>query len=435
MIFRIFGAFLIFIFSVLPASSNEVFIIPIEGVIDGGLAKFVERAVGEAEEKGARAIILKVNTPGGRVDSAVLIRDAVLNAKQPTIAYIGKNAISAGALISLSCKQIFMEPGSSIGAATAVDLQGKKASEKVISYMRAEMRATAEATGRDPLIAEAMVDEEIEIPEVIKKGKLLTLTTEEAYKLGISDRTVKSIDEVLDFINLSGVSRVVMKPNWAENVVRFLTHPVVSSLLMTLGFLGLIFEVKTPGWSVGGTIGLIALALFFGSHLIVKLAGFEAVLLFGLGITFLIAEVFFIPGFGIAGVLGILCMILSVILSLIGRFPTPQDISNAFTVLGASIIMTIIFSYFIFKYMPRTSIYGKIVLNTSEKVSEGWASQENYAYLVGAQGVAYSALRPSGTGIFEGKRIAVVTQGEFILKGTAITVIQVEGARVVVQAV
>ncbi len=428
-------AFLLCSFISQPASADRIYIIPIKGVIDGGLAKFIERAVDEAQGKDASAIIFDINTPGGRVDSATIIRDAILNASIPTIAFINHNAISAGALISLACKEIVMTPGSSIGAATAVDLSGKKASEKVISYMRAEMRATAEATGRNPRIAEAMVDEEIEIEDVTIEGKLLTLTTEEALKLTISDRTVKNLDDLLDQMDISGRPPIIMKPNWAENIVRFLTHPAVSSLLMTIGFLGLIFEVKTPGWGIGGTIALIALGLFFGSHLIVRLAGFEALLVFAIGVILLIAEIFFIPGFGIAGIMGIIALVLSLFLSLTGKFPTSQDVTNAFLAMGASLLMTIVLTILLFKYGPKTSLYGKIVLSSEEKVAEGFISQTSYKNLVGARGVALTLLRPSGMGLFGDQRLPIVTEGEFIPKDTAIVIIKVEGARIVVRAV
>ena len=195
---------LIFVFSFLvytvSNSLAEFVIVPIEGTIDGGLAAFVERTVNEAQENGKEGIIFRVDTPGGRIDSAVYIKDTILDVEIPTAAFVDKSAISAGALISIACDSIYMSTGSSIGAATAVDIQGQKASEKVISYFRAQMRATAEAKGRRADIAEAMVDEELEIEGISKKGMLVTLTYKEALEVGISNGTVDTIEEVLSLL-------------------------------------------------------------------------------------------------------------------------------------------------------------------------------------------------------------------------------------------
>ena len=334
---------LVFSFMIYTVSNSlaEFVIVPIEGTIDGGLAAFVERAVNEARENGKEGIIFRVDTPGGRIDSAVYIKDTILDAEIPTVAFVDKSAISAGALISIACDSIYMSTGSSIGAATAVDIQGQKASEKVISYFRAQMRATAEAKGRRADIAEAMVDEELEIECISKKGMLVTLTYKEALEVGISNGTVDTIEEVLSRLGREDAEVVEYRLNWAEQVVRVLTHPIVSSLLMSIGFLGLLIEIKTPGWGVGGTIALIALALFFGSHYIVMLAGIEELLLFTVGIVLFALEIFVIPGFGIAGVGGIAFILLSLYLSLVGRMPHPQDFLNAAYTIGWSFLITI----------------------------------------------------------------------------------------------
>lgn len=415
------------------ALGSQVYRIPIHDTIDGGLAAFVERAVKEAEQAGADAIIFEVNTLGGRLDSAVQIRDVILNSPVKTIAFINKRAISAGALISLSADQIVMAGGSSIGAATAVNLEGKKASEKVISYFRTEMRATAEKTGRPPEIVEAMVDEEIEIPGLSPKGKLLTLTTDEALQHGIAEHKAETLEEILEINDLKGATVVEVKVNWAEQLVRFLTNPFVSSLLLTLGFLGLIVEVRTPGWGVGGTVGIIALALFFGSHYIVRLAGWGELLLFALGALLLLVEILYIPGFGVVGLLGIVVMVASLFMSLIGRFPTSEDIGEALMMVSLSIIGTFIASIMILRTLPKVGAWNRLILHTEERVEKGFrASPVEYESMVGASGVALTVLRPAGTGLFDGKKVTVVSEGEYIPKGARIHVVAVEGNRVVV---
>ena len=263
-----------------------VYVAPIEGMIDLGLAPFVERVLREATEAGAAAVILEINTFGGRVDAAVAIRDALLNSRVTTVAFVNKRAISAGALIALATEKIVMGDGGTIGAATPVQMgqpgaPAQPVEEKTVSYVRKEFRGTAEARKRPPLIAEAMVDADVEIPDLIEKGKLLTLTTDEALKHKIAEFRADTMAEVLNQLGLAGAEVRRASPNWAENFVRFLTHPVVSSLLMTIGILGIILEIRSPGFGVPGILGIGSLALFFWGHWLVQLAGWEEILLVG----------------------------------------------------------------------------------------------------------------------------------------------------------
>src|SRR5262245_5757996 len=220
--------------------SPVVYIAPVEGIIDLGLAPFLQRVLREATDQAAAAVILEINTFGGRMDAAVLIRDSLLSARVRTVAFVNKRAISAGALISLAAEKIAMADGGTIGAATPVQvgLPGAPAQpveEKTVSYVRTEFRSTAESRKRPPLIAEAMVDADVEIPGLIEKGKLLTLTTEEALQHKIADFRADTIEQVLKQLALEGSEVRRATPNWAENLVRFLTHPLVSSLLISLG--------------------------------------------------------------------------------------------------------------------------------------------------------------------------------------------------------
>lgn len=407
--------------------------IPIQGTIDGGLAAFVERGIQTAESGNMDGIIFHVNTPGGRIDSAVEIKDAILDAKVLTIAFVDKSAISAGALITLACDSIYMTTGSSIGAATAVDLEGNKASEKVISYMRAQMRATAEANGRRGDIAEAMVDEQIEVPGINTKGQLITLTYTEALTYGISDGTIDSVAGVLEAVGKPGAPVIEFHLNWAEQIVRFLTDPIVSSILLSIGLLGLIIELRTPGWGVGGTVAVIALALFFGSHYIVRLAGIEEFLLLAAGLVLLALEIFVIPGFGVAGVAGIVLIVVSLFLSLIGSFPSRDAIISAGYTLVWSFVLAIILGLFIMRMVPRSPMFRKLTLEEAEHARNGYVSSDLYTDLVGKTGHAISTLRPVGKAEIDGRRMDVVTQGEYIPEGAPVVVIQVEGSRIVVK--
>jgi len=431
----VFSILLLSISPAFSATDSLVYVIDIEGVIDMGLAPFIERAINEAEKHEAQAIVFDINTPGGRLDAAIIIRDAIFDTEIPTVAFVNREAASAGALISISCKTIVMAPGSSIGAATPVDLQGTKGSEKIVSYMRGIMRSLAERNGRDPKIAEAMVDEDVEIPGVIEEGKLLTLTAEEALKLKFIDHITEGLDNVLAVIGLPEARIVTPETSWSENFVRFLTHPIVSSLLMTIGMLGLIYEVMTQGWGIGGTVGLIALALFFGSNYLVNLANMVEILIFLIGAALLLIEIFFTPGFGLLGFMGIIAIIASLIMSLVGSLPTVTfpDIAKAVSSVAIAIALTIVFSIPALKLAPKTAFWQRLILSSQQKNVEGFrSSPAEYESLIGKTGTALTTLRPAGIALVNGQRLNVVAEGNFIEPNMPIKITKVEGNRIVV---
>ena len=416
-----------------------VYVAPIEGMIDLGLAPFVERVLREATDAGAAAVILEINTFGGRVDAAVLIRDALLNAKVPTVAFINKRAISAGALIALATERIVIAQGGTIGAATPAQMgqpgaPAQPVEEKTVSYVRKEFRATAEARKRPPLIAEAMVDADVAIPGLIEKGKLLTLTTEEALKHKIADFRSDNIEEVLKQLGLSGAEVRRASPNWAENLVRFLTHPVVSSLLITIGMLGIILEIRTPGFGVPGLLGVSSIALFFWGHWLVQLAGWEEILLVCSGLLLLAAEILFIPGFGVAGVLGIAALLSGLSLSLIGGGATWDFILRALGRVIFSLLLALIGSLVLLRFLPRLPFGQRLILETGLSAGKGYASSPDAdKQWLGKSGTAISPLRPSGIADIEGERVDVVSDGEFIESGAQVVVTRVDGNRIVVR--
>jgi membrane-bound serine protease (ClpP class) len=425
-----------------PLSAQKtplVYVAPIEGMIDLGLAPFVDRVLSEATDAGAAAVILEINTFGGRVDAAVLIRDALLNAKVPTVAFINKRAISAGALIALATEKIFMGDGGTIGAATPVQAgqpggAAQPVEEKTVSYVRKEFRATAEARKRPPLIAEAMVDADVEIRGLIQKGKLLTLTTEEALKHKIADSRTDTIEEVLKHLDLTGAELRRASPNWAENLVRFLTHPIVSSLLITIGMLGIILEIRTPGFGVPGVLGISSIALFFWGHWLVQLAGWEEMLLVASGLVLLTVEIFVTPGFGLPGVLGIAALLSGLSFSLVGGGATWDFILKAASRVIFSLLLAVVASLVLLRYLPRLPFGKKLILETGLGAGEGYASPpETDRQWLGKAATAVSPLRPSGIAEFDGERVDVVSDGEFIEPGARIVVTRVDGNRIVVR--
>jgi membrane-bound serine protease (ClpP class) len=420
-------------------TSPVVYVVPIEGIIDLGLAPFVQRILGEATDAGAAAVILEINTFGGRVDAAVLIRDALLNSRVKTVAFVNKRAISAGALISLSAEKIIMADGGTIGAATPVQVgqpgaPAQPVEEKTVSYMRKEFRATAESRKRPPLIAEAMVDADVEIPGIIEKGKLMTLTTEEALKHKLADFSANSLEEVLEKLGLAKAEVRRVTANWAENLVRFLTHPILSSLLITIGMLGIIIEIRTPGFGVPGLLGITSLSLFFWGHWLVQLAGWEELLLVGAGIALLVAEIFITPGFGVAGALGIVALLSGLGLSLFAAGATWEFVLRAVGRVVFSLLLAIIGSLVMLRFLSRLPFGRRLILETELLAGAGGSSApESDRRWLGKSGTAFSPLRPAGSAEIEGELVDVVSDGEFIEPGVPVVVTRVDGNRIVVR--
>ncbi len=445
----LFSAFLCLLPSGIGASHNQntVYWVKIEGEIDLGLAPYIKRVVQEADDQNIAAIILEINTFGGRLDAAVQIRDALLNSSTLTIAYINERAISAGALISLSCQKIYMASGATIGAATPVTStpftqEMKPASEKVISYFRKEMKATAETNNRPTLIAEAMVDPDVEIEGLIKKGKLLTLTTTEAVQNKVADLEIKGgREEILAVSQLDQVIVKETKPNWAEKFLRVISQSLMSSLLLTIGLLALFLEFKTPTWGIAGTIGLVCLALFFWGHVVLNLVGWEEIILLSVGVILLLLEAFVIPGFGLAGILGIICLATGLTLSMVGKYPTIGEVGKAASHISIVLLIVLIAFIFTMKSFAKTSLVQRFVLHNQSVPEARLPSYhkekelEQYNKYLYQKGEALTSLRPAGRGLFGKDRIHVISEGEFITKSSPIKVIRVEGKNIIVRRI
>lgn len=418
-----------------------VYAVPVEGVIDLGLAPFVARVLDDATQAGAAAVILDIDTFGGRVDAAVQIRDVLLNAKVPTVAFVNKRAISAGALIALSAQTLVMSTGSTIGAAAPVQegLPGTAAvpvQEKTVSYVRKEFRATAEARKRPALLAEAMVDADVEVPGIIEKGKLLTLTTDEALQHKVADFRADTLDDVLAQLGLAGAQVRSAAPHWAEQLVRFLTHPVVSSLLISMGMLGIMVELRTPGFGIAGGVGIGSLALFFWGHWLVQLAGWEELLLASIGLVLLALEIFIIPGFGLAGTLGIAALLGGLALSMVGAGDTAAVIVSVVWRVVMSLVAALLAGLVLLRFLPRLPLARRMILQTDlgSGPAHGSAPEADQHWL-DKQGRALSVLRPAGIAIIDGARVDVVSDGEMIDADDRIQVMRVDGNRVVVRRV
>lgn len=413
--------------------------VPIQGMIDVGLVPFIERALSRADAQDA-ALMLEIDTLGGRLDAAVRIRDQLLRSPVPTIAFIDERAISAGALIALAAEEIVMAPGATIGAATPVRLGGSGESqptdEKTVSYVRKEFRATAEIRGRPVQLAEAMVDPDVDLPGLAPKGKLLTLTTEEAIERGLVQRRASDRGGALRSLGLGGAAVEEIRPNWGERTVRWLTHPIVSSLLMTIAMFGILIELRTPGFGIPGLIGILSLAAFFWGHWLVHLVGWEELLLVVGGLALLLVEILVIPGFGVAGTVGIVGILTGLTLSLLGSGASAGGIAAAALRVGFSVALAVLGALLLIRFLPRLPFAGRLVLSSALPSGEGTAARkperggpDSNARI----GRTLTPLRPAGTADLGGRRVDVVSEGEWIDAGEAIEVLQRDGNRVVVR--
>jgi membrane-bound serine protease (ClpP class) len=303
-----------------PDDVGPVYVIAVTGVIDLGIAPYLERALNLAAQAGAVGAIIEIDTPGGRLDAVIQMRDSLLNAKVPTIAFVNTTAFSAGALVAIASEQIYMAPGAVMGAATPVmGGTGEVADEKTVSAVRGLFKSTAERFGRDPLVAAAMVDVSIEIPGVVAEGELLTLTVNEAIEVGYTEGVAANRAALLEQLGWLDAEVVEVSQSLAESLVRLITGSVLSGLLLILGFILIIGDFVTEGFGLGAALGVLVLAVYFWGHLLAGLAGWEDVALVILGIVLVAVELFVLPGFGIAGIAGFLAIAAGAFLSMTTR--------------------------------------------------------------------------------------------------------------------
>ena len=377
---------LIAIIGVVIAKNNnsKVYVVPIQNTIDLGIPAFVNRAVNAAEKNDATLLVFEINTFGGRVDAATQIKDAISSTDIQTVAFINKRAISAGSLISLSCDKIYMTPGATIGATSVVDMSGEKQSEKSQSYMREEMGATAESSGKNVTIARGMVDEELSFEYLVvegdsvkvddiegrKEGKLITLTTELALKYKIADGESESIEEIIADLNIENYDIIILDENWSEDLVRFLTDPVVSSLLTTFGTIGIISELYSAGWGIGGTIGIVCLTLALGAGYLTKLASATDLLIIFSGLALLLIEFLAIPGFGIFGIAGLVILFYGLYLLLIPEVPVSDEIyREALDGFSWAIVGGIIVLIMLIRLISQSKVFQRLITQDSNKTT------------------------------------------------------------------
>lgn len=422
-------------------SEKTAFVFKWDGDIFDASERLIKRAIKKAEEMEVDYIIMELNTYGGRVDIADRLHQLLLNAKATTVVYINANAISAGALISISCDSIYMAPASQIGAVTVVTGEGEAAPDKYQSVMRATMRSTAERQGRNPEVAEAMVDDRVEIEGIIEAGKTLTFTSREAEEHGYSEGEFADVNELLKHLNVKEENVSEYKETGMDTLMTWLLHPALTGALMVIMFAGVYFELQTPGVGFPIMASVAAAILYFAPHYIEGFAENWEVLLFFVGLLLLGLEVFVIPGFGVAGILGILCMIAGLAFSQISydifKFGLPDDgsMNGAFLRVMLSMVISTGMLFAFGGSLLNSPAMRRMSLETTQDASEGYSIKaKDSDELIGQIGEAVTDLRISGRISVDGRFFDAITRGEYIEKGNTIEVLENRGNYYVVKS-
>ncbi|MCA0992889.1 NfeD family protein [Pseudalkalibacillus hwajinpoensis] len=434
---RVFVSVCFMMMVILPFAGNFVLskgegdlvtFIPVEQEVERGLEAFLKRSIQDAEDQGADHIVLEINTPGGAVNAADNIAKIIKASDVPITAYVSNRALSAGAYIALNADQIIMEPGALMGSAAIIDQSGNAAGKKAESFWHAAMKSAAELNERDPKYALAMADPDVDLPDYnAPKGELLTLSDQEAVEVGYAEGTAEDRTELLNILNLEEAKISDAEVSIAERIARFVTNPIIIPILLSIGSLGLVLELYSPGFGVPGFMGAGALLLFFFGHMIAGFAGWESLLLLIVGVVLILVEVF-IPGFGIFGVLGAVGIVASIILA------SGQSMQYVLLAVLIAIAVTIGGSYLFIRIFGYRGFFKKIILSDSTKTELGYVSNATRNELIGMEGKAVTPLRPSGIADFGDERMDVVTEGGFLPAGTVVKIVKTNGSRVVVRA-
>jgi membrane-bound serine protease (ClpP class) len=412
---------------------KKVMVMEIKAEIDPRMSRYVKLALAHAEKINADYIIIDMDTFGGALNDAKEIVDMLMDEKRPLWVFINADAASAGALISIACDSIYMSPGATIGAATVVNGTGEAAPDKYQSYMRSIMRSTAEENGRDPHIAEGMVDENVVIDSLKQAGKVITFTTMEAIENNYCEAKVESIEEILKLNNVESYEIERFELGASEKIIAVFLNPFISGLLILVIIGGIYFELQTPGIGFPLFAALTALVLYLVPYYLNGLAEYWEIIALFTGIILLIIEIFVLPGFGIAGVAGITLTLVSLILIMLNN-----DFFNfEFVPLGDIIVATfatvggltggVLLLFFGGARLTKTKAFQRIALNDTQEKSQGYTVNTLSDTLVGKKGSAYTVLRPGGKVLIDDQIYDAFTRGDYVERGDSIEVIGNEG--------
>ncbi len=421
--------------TIAQATKPKVMVMEIKAEIDPRMARYVKLALEHAETTKADIVIIDMDTYGGVLTDAKEIVDFIMDFKKPIWVYINSDAASAGALISIACDSIYMSPGATIGAATVVEgAGGEAAPDKYQAYMRGIMRSTAEKTGRNPRIAEGMVDERIVIDSIKQEGRVITFTTSEAMKFGFCEAQVESIEEILKRNKIENYELEEYELSIPEKIIAIFLNPFISGILILVIIGGIYFELQTPGVGFPLFAAIISLLLYLVPYYLNGLAAYWEIIALFVGLLLLGAEIFIIPGFGVAGVLGIGLTLTSLILIMLNNdffnfefVPLGDIIVASFATIGG-LTGGALLLFFGGAKLTGTKAFKRIALTDTQEASKGYSTNFNAKAMLGKKGIAYTVLRPSGRVQIEEDIYDAFTRGDYIERGDAIEVVDTEGS-------
>jgi len=421
-------------FAAYAQQKKKVMIMEIRQEIDPRTLRYVKLALENAVKTKADYVIVDMDSYGGTVVDAKEIVQQILLYKKPIWVFVNSDAASAGAFISIACDSIYMSPGATIGAATVVNGGTTEAApDKYQAYMRGMMRSTAEKKGRDPKIAEGMVDERIVIPGIKEEGRVITFTTKEAIKFGYCEAQVESVEEILKRNKVENYQIDRFELSAAEKIIAFALNPFISGLLILIIIGGIYFEMQTPGIGFPLVAAITALLLYLVPYYLNGLAEYWEIIALFVGLVLLLAEIFVIPGFGIAGIAGITLTITSLILIMLNNdffnfefVPLGDIVVAAFATVGG-LTGGILLLFFGGARLTQTKAFKNITLNTTQESKKGYSVSVHQDTMIGKAGIAYTVLRPSGKVMIEEQIYDAFTRGEYVEKGDTVEVVATEG--------
>lgn len=420
-------------------STVQIYKINIQEEIAPPIWHKVKKGINEAQKRNSDYIFIQMNTYGGLVDMADSIRTKILHTPIPVVIFIENNAASAGALIALACDSIFMKSGSTIGAATVVNETGEAVPDKYQSYMRKKMRTTAEKNGRNPDIAEAMVDPDKEVEGVSEKGKVVTFTTKEALKHGFCDAELNSIQDILEHMKIEKYEIKELKLTAVDGIIGFLINPMVSSILILMIFGGIYFELQTPGVGFPIAAAILGMILYFAPHYLQGLADNWEILLFFIGLVLLAVEVFVIPGFGIAGFAGISLIVTSLAFSMLQNNVFDFSLTGTDLIIGAfarvliPFFLTMVLFLFFGNRITDSKAFRRLVLEDAQTKEQGFVVADLKNDLIGKTGTAKTLMKPSGKVEIDGFQHDATSEYGLIDAGDSVKVVKQERFHLIVR--
>ncbi len=404
------------------SADDKVYVVPIKGEINRATNYFVKNKIEEIENEGAKAIIFEIDTYGGFIDQAQQIKDSIISTDIPTISYVNNNAQSAGVLITIASEKVVMAKNATIGSAETIPN-----TEKALSMWRAILRDTAQYRGRNSQIIEAMADKDIEIEGINKTGKLINLTSNEALKYGIADLVANDYESILNHFNIKASEIVKVNEGFQVKLAKAISSSALSTLLLAIGLIGIVVEVFTPGFGVGGIASIIAFGLYFGGNILAGNSNWISLTFFVIGLILIVIEGM-VPGFGLPGISGIIAFVAGIIMAM-------NNISSAVLSLSIAIILTAIVVIIFVKLGYQSKIFNDVILSNELLKDKGYIPSDDMEHLLGEEGKALSDLRPAGFIEIRNNKYDALSEGGFIERNDKIKVVKVEGSKIFVRRI